>query len=113
MSAMPRMSVEGPPLWDALQRDTLAAMGLPVYRMLGAAVPGTGPAASPAASLPESAWPDDPLIAALLRAAGRSRDAHDAAQLVRGWPAPQTLRRDPQAKRALWPALRALRRSPA
>lgn len=96
-------SLQGAPLWDPQQRDILAAMGLTVYRALGATTPDTAFAAVV----------DDPLIAALLRAAGRSCDAHDAAQLVRGWPATQVLRRDPRAKRALWPALRALRRSPA
>ncbi|GAA4795251.1 hypothetical protein [Lysobacter hankyongensis] len=102
------------PLWDAVQRETLAAMGLPVYRMLGAAAPETASAAArPDSASTDDRLPEDRLIAALLRAAGRSRDAHDAAQLVRGWPTPQTLRRDPGAKRALWPALRALRRSPA
>lgn len=107
-------SFEAAPLWDAVQRETLAAMGLPVYRMLGVAAPEAVPvAARPDHSQPDDPLLDDRLIAALLRAAGRSRDAHDAAQLARGWPAPQTLRRDPRAKRALWPALRALRRSPA
>lgn len=122
-------AVAAAPLWDAVQRETLAAMGLPVYRMLGAAAPETVPAAArpdsastddsrprdrlPDAPLLEDRLLEDRLVAALLRAAGRSRDAHDAAQLVRGWPAPQALRRDPGAKRALWPALRALRRSPA
>jgi FPC/CPF motif-containing protein YcgG len=95
--------VPGAPLWDPQQREILAAMGLPVYRALGTTTADTASAAVV----------DDPLIAALLRAAGRSRDAQDAAQLVRGWPTPQALRRDPRAKRALWPALRALRRSPA
>jgi hypothetical protein len=110
---------EAAPLWDAVQRETLAAMGLPVYRMLGVTAQETVPVAAqpddarPRDRMPEAPLLDDRLIAALLRAAGRSCDAHDAAQLVRGWPAPQTLRRDPRAKRALWPALRALRRSPA
>lgn len=117
-------AIAAAPLWDAVQRETLAAMGLPVYRMPGAAAPEALPATTrpdsastddsrPRDRLPEAPLPDDRLVAALLRAAGRSRDAHDAAQLVRGWPAPQALRRDPGAKRALWPALRALRRSPA
>ncbi len=120
----PVAAVAAAPLWDAVQRETLAAMGLPVYRMLGAAAPQTVPAAArpdsastddsrPRDRLPDAPLLEDRLVVALLRAAGRSRDAHDAAQLVRGWPAPQALRRDPGAKRALWPALRALRRSPA
>jgi hypothetical protein len=99
-------SLQGGALWDPVQREMLAAMGLPVYRALTAAAPEAAMDVRP------DALPDDPLIAALLRAAGRRRDAEDAALLVRGWPAPQALRRDPRAKRALWPALRALRRSP-
>lgn len=86
-------------VWSPLQRETLEAMGLPVYRAVGIAAPGE--------------LPDDPLIHALLRAAGRSRDAEDAVRLARTWPAPRALRSDPRAKRALWPQLRALRRSPA
>lgn len=120
----PVAAIAAAPLWDAVQRETLAAMGLPVYRMPGAAAPETVPAAArpdsastddsrPRDRLPDAPLLEDRLVAALLRAAGRSRDAHDAVQLVRGWPAPQALRRDPGAKRALWPALRALRRSPA
>lgn len=87
------------PAWSALQRDTLDAMGLTAYRTVGVAVPGE--------------LPDDPLIDALLRAAGRTRDGEDTVRLARTWPAPRTLRNDPRAKRALWPQLRALRRSPA
>ena len=87
------------PSWTPLQREVLEAMGLPAYRAVGIAAPGE--------------LPDDPLIHALLRAAGRSRDAEDAVRLARTWPAPRTLRTDPGAKRALWPQLRALRRSPA
>lgn len=103
--------------WDPLQREVLDAMGFAVYH---AAMPATAPVpATPAAAtlpisshdaLPDAPLPDDPLISALLRAAGRDRDAGDAAQLVRGWPSPQALRCDPRAKRALWPQLRALRR---
>jgi hypothetical protein len=100
-------------LWDALQRETLTAMGLSTYRVVGAEVAVAPVDALSDAPLLDNPLPDDPLITALLRAAGRGRDARDAAQLVRGWPAPQTLRRDPRAKRALWPALRALRRPPA
>jgi hypothetical protein len=85
--------------WSPLQREMLEAMGLPVYRTVGVALPGQ--------------LPDDPLIDALLRAAGRSRDGDDIFRLAKAWPAPRTLRTDPGAKRALWPQLRALRRPPA
>jgi hypothetical protein len=44
---------------------------------------------------------------ALLRAAGAPQ-ARDAVLAL--CPAPQALRGDPRAKRALWPRLRALRR---
>lgn len=87
------------PPWDAQQREALEALGLQVYRAVGIAAPGE--------------LPDDPLVHALLRAAGRNSDAEDALRLVRHWPAPRTLRTDPSAKRALWPQLRALRRPPA
>lgn len=105
-------------LWDPLQCEMLAAMGLPVQRMAGAATPAmptiattaTVAAVVEAPSAPAMAL-DDPLLLALLRAAGRARDAADAALLARGWPSPQALRRDPAAKRALWPHLRALRRT--
>ncbi len=99
--------------WSPQQREALEAMGLPVYRMAGATAQA---AVSADAQVPMSGATTgavstlDPLILALLRAAGRGRDA---APLARDWPAPQTLRGDPQAKRALWPLLRALRRSPA
>jgi hypothetical protein len=87
------------PSWSPLQRSMLEAMGLPVYRAVGIAAPGE--------------LPDDPLIHALLRAAGRTRDAEDAVRLAKAWPAPRMLRSDPHAKRALWPQLRALRRTRA
>ena len=85
--------------WSPLQRETLEAMGLPVYRAVGIAAPG--------------GLPDDPLVDALLRAAARTRDAEDAARLARSWPPVHALRKDPRAKRALWPQLRALRRPSA
>ncbi len=80
--------------WDAFQRDALIALGHTLYR--------------PA---PPPALPEDPLLHALLRAAGRDPGAVDAQQLMRSWPATARLRRDPAAKRALWPSLRALRAS--
>jgi len=81
-------------VWDPLQCEMLAAMGLPVQRIALATA-------------------GDPLVLALLRAAGRTREAVDAPRIARGWPAPERLRRDPAAKRALWPQLRALRRPSA
>lgn len=105
-------------LWDPLQCEMLAAMGLPVQRMVAAApvptpaivAPTTATSAADTSSTPAMSF-DDPLVLALLRAAGRARNAVDAALLASGWPSPQALRRDPAAKRALWPHLRALRRT--
>lgn len=79
--------------WDRLQREVLDALGHTVYRVAPANVPPL---------------PDDPLLHALLRAAGRSADADDAGMLHRAWPI-ASLRGNPAAKRALWPGLRALR----
>ncbi len=98
--------------WSPQQREALEAMGLPVYRMVGAAAPAAEPAAAPVAMRGEStlsASTLDPLMLALLCAAGLGREG---APLAGDWPTPQTLRGDPQAKRALWPRLRALRRHP-
>lgn len=79
--------------WDPLQRDILGALGHVAH----------GLARAEPARLPE-----DPLLHALLRAAGRDADAGDAAALSREW-MPTARLRDPGAKRALWPRLRALR----
>ena len=78
-------------MWDPFQREVLAELGHAAYVM---------------------ALPEDPLVDVLLRAAGRSRASADAARLVREWPSPSALRGDAAAKRALWPALRRLRRTP-
>ncbi len=107
--------------WSPQQREALTAMGLPVYRMADSITRATAPADAPAevAVNTQAAVRDeqsgtvstlDPLLLAMLRAAGLGRDG---APLARDWPPPQALRHDPQAKRALWPRLRALRRSPA
>ena len=79
-------------MWDRLQREVLAELGLVPHAL---------------------ALPEDPMVDALLRAACRDRHAADAAALLRAWPVPDTLRRDPAAKRALWPQLRRLRRGRA
>lgn len=79
--------------WDALQREILDALGHEVYRVAGAEAPPL---------------PDDALLHALLRAAGRDAEAADAAVLCREW-MPTARLRAPSAKRALWPRLRALR----
>lgn len=81
--------------WDPFQREVLDALGIVAYRMAG--------------DEPADA-PRDALSLALLRAAARGPDAADAARLCREWGAPARLR-DAAAKRALWPRLRALRRT--
>ena len=78
-------------MWDPFQREVLAELGHVAYAI---------------------ALPEDPMLDVLLRAAGRSRQSADAARLVRAWPSPSSLRGDAAAKRALWPALRRLRRAP-
>lgn len=81
--------------WDGLQREVLDALGHSLWRRVD----------------PQGEVPDDPLADALLRAAGRDRNSPDAAALCRSWQ-PLARLRDPAAKRALWPRLRALRRRP-
>jgi hypothetical protein len=78
-------------MWDPFQREVLAELGHVPYVI---------------------ALPEHPLVDALLRAAGRTRESADAAVLVRAWPAPASLRGNAAAKRALWPSLRRLRRAP-
>lgn len=98
--------------WDPLQREMLQALGHTLYALAGA--PGPGPttasaeavvSAAPAASAPDAT---DPLLRAMLRAAGREPHGADAAALCRDWPPAERLR-DPAAKRSMWPRLRTLR----
>ena len=80
--------------WDSVQIAALEALGHVRYRV----------------EMPGQTLPDDVLLDALLRASGRTRDADDAYALYRSFGALDTLRRA-EAKRALWPRLRALRRN--
>lgn len=82
--------------WDGLQRETLEALGYSLWQRVDPQV---------------VELPDDPLIDALLKAAGRDRNSADAGALFRAWP-PLAQLREPAAKRALWPRLRALRGQP-
>ena len=82
--------------WDPWQREVLEALGHRVYE---AVRPSRPPATR------------DPLLLALLRAAGRDGDDGDVAGLLEAWPSAAELRGNAEAKRALWPALRALRRA--
>lgn len=68
------------------------------------------PRAAPARSRPASRLPDR-LHFALIRASGCNPNAEGAAEIFAQWPASSELRGNPAAKRALWPRLRALRRS--
>ena len=99
--------------WDPFQREALAELGHRLYRVRGTeASPGPDPVApiDPAtqarpartAAPPSPKAAIDPLLRALVRAAGT--DALPPLDL-------DALRRDPAAKRALWPRLRALRAS--
>jgi hypothetical protein len=82
-------------VWDACQREILAALG---HAPLVLAPP---------------VLPDDSLLHAMLRAAGRDRDSRDLAQVLRMLPATASLHGSIAAKRASWPQLRRLRRGPA
>ena len=87
--------------------------GAPPSRTTPVAAPDTAPAASrpqpsgnarqPSVRLP------DRLQIALLRASGCNPNDPVTQALMDSWPLEQ-LRRDPAAKRALWPQLRALRK---
>ena len=85
--------------WDPFQREALAELGHRLYRVRGhetRALPAMPAMPEP----PASAGAIDPLWRALVRAAGT--DALPQLELA-------ALRRDPAAKRALWPRLRTLR----
>lgn len=79
--------------WDPVQREVLDALGHTLYRI--------APVGAPSLQA-------DLLQQALLRAAGRTAEADDAASLCRAWTSLR-LRGNASAKRALWPQLRALR----
>lgn len=80
--------------WSAEQREWLRALGHEPYRHAG--------------------LPDDPLLHAVLRAAGQDpADARAAVLLLADLPPVATLRGDAAAKRRLWPRLRTMRTPPA
>ena len=76
-------------MWDDVQREILAALGH-----------------EPLVLAP---LPEDALLQALLRAAARDAGSPDLPAVLRTLPPTAGLRRDPAAKRALWPRLRRLR----
>jgi hypothetical protein len=114
------MSTAGLP-WSVEQQRLLAAMGYVLYQ------PRYWPRASARGGANRS-WQapasgadidfDDPLFPALIRAAGLLPARPSQFDWL-GWaqavelPPLATLRRDPQAKRALWPRLRRWRRMQA
>jgi hypothetical protein len=107
MAVAPAFAVSAPALgWDPFQREALAELGYRVYCMRGVELPPdpapveASPRPARAAKPPAPADAIDPLLRALVRAAGT--DALPQVEL-------EALRRDPAAKRALWPRLRALR----
>ena len=100
MAVAPAFTMSVPALdWDPFQRDALAEEGHRLYRMCGDGRPGI-PATLEAAEGVPVPTDGDRLWRALVRAAGT--DALPQLEL-------EALRRDPAAKRALWPRLRALR----
>lgn len=95
--------------WSPQQQAMLSAMGYTLYRQAGAspaALPAAvaEPAGGQPAPTPKPAAQGDRLLQALARAAG----GRDLAALA--LPPMEQLRASGAAKRALWPALRALRR---
>lgn len=102
--------------WSAEQREWLQAMGHDVLMLAPIEARGNVVVAHVETPMPrvrehssESAPTpaDSTLLRALVRAAGR-RDVSELAALLLD---PSTLRGNAAAKRALWPQLRALRRS--
>ena len=81
------MSAGGP--WSAEQREWLRALGHEPMRLAG--------------------LPEDPLLHAVVRAAGGDPMDSRAARLLAELPPVASLRGDATAKRRLWPKLRALR----
>ncbi len=96
--------------WSPQQREWLQALGHDVLLLAGTATdaerlpvagsPPRGTVAGPTA--------DNPLLRAVLRAAG----GRGIAELAAWLPDPASLRGDAAAKRALWPRLRTLRKPP-
>jgi hypothetical protein len=82
-------------VWSPRQREWLAALG---HEPLVRAPP------------PAPVLPDDPLLHALLAAAGCGPGSPRLREVLAALPPTAALRGDPAAKRALWPRLRALRR---
>jgi hypothetical protein len=104
--------------WSPLQYEALEAMGLSPLRLAGAnaAENSSKTSASKTSTTTPTTRDRSPkagvaeaMTAALLRAAGLSADMGES-EVLAVCPAPQTLRGDARAKRALWPRLRAMRK---
>ena len=104
--AAPVASPHRPPREDAPAHGFRRAAAAPPAPAIAASAPArdSGFARRPAARLP------DRLQIALLRASGCNPNLPETQALIDAWPIAE-LRGNPQAKRALWPQLRALRRA--
>jgi len=93
--------------WDGFQREALAELGLAAYVLAGAEA-----APLPTPHAPEPSATEPTLLRALLRAAAADPTRADVLALCQ-----QVLAANPhpsaQARRALWPTLRRLRRPPS
>ena len=99
-------------MWDAFQREVLDALGHTLYRQRGLAeglVQGQPMAGAGASPQPAAGRASAGLPGAIAHAAGLAPER--LAIELPDLPAPQSLRGDAAAKRALWPRLRALRAS--
>lgn len=93
--------------WDPLQRGVLEALGHVLY----AVDAGDAPAPSAGDRGAATGGVAEAQLRAVLRAAGLPHEDEAARELCRGW-LPEAGLRDAAARRALWPRLRALRRTP-
>ena len=80
-------------IWDTLQYETLSAMGYAPYAL----------------AKPEL-LDDDPLMRALLRAAGCDSNSPEMVCLLKSLPSLHVLRSSGDEKRRIWPQLRRMRR---
>lgn len=103
----PAQAVEAAPARPSRAQEEKAAPARTAQRDAVEAAPRARPAPAPRGS---GARLPDRLHFALIRASGCNPNAPGAAELFAQWPASSELRGNPAAKRALWPALRRLRR---
>ncbi|HMB57973.1 MAG TPA: hypothetical protein VKM35_12305 [Arenimonas sp.] len=94
--------------WSGEQQRLLAALGYTLYQRPAIAAMNALPAAAAPAARVASGVGEYAASEKLLQAVQRAANGGDIAGLVGDI---ESLRRDPLRKRALWPQLRALRRS--